>query len=211
MAPFGVEDKMKQHLNVAIRFTVVTTLLFGLAYPLLVTGLSQLAFPKQANGSLIEQNGQVVGSRLIGQNFAGDKYFHSRPSSAGNGYDASSSSASNLGPTNKLLVDRVSQDVAKLQQENPGVAVPADLVTSSGSGLDPDISPAAAEFQLARVARARGISMEALRSIVAKHTSARQLGVLGEARVNVLELNLELDGIGTGAEGKGSVTIAPGE
>jgi K+-transporting ATPase ATPase C chain len=202
---------MKQHLNVAIRFTVVTTLLFGLAYPLLVTGLSQLAFPKQANGSLIEQNGQVVGSRLIGQNFAGDKYFHSRPSSAGNGYDASSSSASNLGPTNKLLVDRVSQDVAKLQQENPGVAVPADLVTSSGSGLDPDISPAAAEFQLARVARARGISLEALRSIVAKHTSARQLGVLGEARVNVLELNLELDGIGTGAEGKGSVTIAPGE
>jgi K+-transporting ATPase ATPase C chain len=211
MAPFGVEDKMKQHLNVAIRFTVVTTLLFGLAYPLLVTGLSQLAFPKQANGSLIEQNGQVVGSRLIGQNFAGDKYFHSRPSSAGNGYDASSSSASNLGPTNKLLVDRVSQDVAKLQQENPGVTVPADLVTSSGSGLDPDISPAAAEFQLGRVARVRGMSVEALREIVAKHTSARQLGILGEARVNVLELNLELDGMGTGAEGKGSVTIAPGE
>jgi K+-transporting ATPase ATPase C chain len=211
MASFGVEDKMKQHLNVAIRFTVVTTLLFGLAYPLLVTGLSQLAFPKQANGSLIEQNGQVVGSRLIGQNFAGDKYFHSRPSSAGNGYDATSSSASNLGPTNKLLVDRVSQDVAKLQQENPGVAVPADLVTSSGSGLDPDISPAAAEFQLGRVARVRGMSVEALRKIVAKHTSARQLGILGEARVNVLELNLELDGMGTGAEGKGSVTIAPGE
>jgi K+-transporting ATPase ATPase C chain len=203
---------MKQHLNVAIRFTVVTTLLFGLAYPLLVTGLSQLAFPKQANGSLIEQNGQVVGSRLIGQNFAGDKYFHSRPSSAGNGYDASSSSASNLGPTNKLLVDRVSQDVAKLQQENPGVAVPADLVTSSGSGLDPDISPAAAEFQLARVARARGMSVEALRAIVAKHTSARQLGVLGEARVNVLELNLELDGMGTtGADGKTAVTMAPKE
>ncbi len=202
---------MKQHLNVAIRFTVVTTLLFGLAYPLLVTGLSQLAFPKQANGSLIEQNGQVVGSRLIGQNFAGDKYFHSRPSSAGNGYDASSSSASNLGPTNNLLVDRVSQDVAKLQQENPGVTVPADLVTSSGSGLDPDISPAAAEFQLGRVARVRGMSVEALREIVAKHTSARQLGILGEARVNVLELNLELDGMGTGAEGKGSVTIAPGE
>jgi potassium-transporting ATPase KdpC subunit len=196
VAASGVEEKMKQHLNVAIRFTVVTTLLFGLAYPLLVTGLSQLAFPKQANGSLIEQNGQVVGSRLIGQNFAGDKYFHSRPSSAGNGYDASSSSASNLGPTNKLLVDRVSQDVAKLQQENPGVAVPADLVTSSGSGLDPDISPAAAEFQLARVAGARGMSVEALRAIVAKHTSARQLGVLGEARVNVLELNLELDGMG---------------
>jgi K+-transporting ATPase ATPase C chain len=202
---------MKEHLNVAIRFTLVTTLLFGLAYPLLVTGLSQLAFPKRANGSLIEQNGQVVGSRLIGQNFAGDKYFHSRPSSAGNGYDASSSSASNLGPTNKLLVDRVSQDVAKLQQENPGVAVPADLVTSSGSGLDPDISPAAAEFQLGRVARVRGLSVEALREIVAKHTSARQLGILGEARVNVLELNLELDGMGTGAEGKGPVTIVPAE
>jgi K+-transporting ATPase ATPase C chain len=201
---------MKQHLNVAIRFTVVTTLLFGLAYPLLVTGLSQLAFPKQANGSLIEQNGQVVGSRLIGQYFAGDKYFHSRPSSAGNGYDATSSSPSNLGPTNKLLVDRVSQDVAKLQQENPGVAVPTDLVTSSGSGLDPDISPAAAEFQLGRVARVRAMSVEALRKIVAKHTSARQLGILGEARVNVLELNLELDGMGTGAEGKGSVTVEAG-
>jgi K+-transporting ATPase ATPase C chain len=201
---------MKQHLNVAIRFTVVTTLLFGLAYPLLVTGLSQLAFPKQANGSLIEQNGQVVGSRLFGQNFAGDKYFHSRPSSAGNGYDATSSSPSNLGPTNKLLVDRVSQDVAKLQQENPGVAVPTDLVTSSGSGLDPDISPAAAEFQLGRVARVRAMSVEALRKIVAKHTSARQLGILGEARVNVLELNLELDGMGTGAEGKGSVTVEAG-
>ena len=201
---------MKQHLNVAIRFTVVTTLLFGLAYPLLVTGLSQLAFPKQANGSLIEQNGQVMGSRLIGQNFAGDKYFHSRPSSAGNGYDATSSSPSNLGPTNKLLVDRVSQDVAKLQQENPGMAVPADLVTSSGSGLDPDISPAAAEFQLGRVARVRAMSVEALRKIVAKHTSARQLGILGEARVNVLELNLELDGMGTGAEGKGSVTVEAG-
>jgi K+-transporting ATPase ATPase C chain len=194
---------MKEHLNVAIRFTLVTTLLFGLAYPLLVTGLSQLAFPKRANGSLIEQNGQVVGSRLIGQNFAGDKYFHSRPSSAGNGYDASSSSPSNLGPTNKLLVDRVSQDVAKLQQENPGVAVPADLVTSSGSGLDPDISPAAAEFQLGRVARVRGLSVEALREIVSKHTSARQLGILGEARVNVLELNLELDEMGTGAGVRG--------
>jgi K+-transporting ATPase ATPase C chain len=211
VAAFGVEEKMKQHLNVAVRFTVVTTLLFGLAYPLLVTGLSQLAFPKQANGSLIEQNGQVVGSRLIGQNFAGDKYFHSRPSSAGNGYDATSSSPSNLGPTNKLLVDRVSQDVAKLQQENPGVAVPADLVTSSGSGLDPDISPAAAEFQLGRVARVRGMSVEALRWIVAKHTSPRQLGILGEARVNVLELNLELDGMGTRAEGQGSVTIVPEE
>jgi K+-transporting ATPase ATPase C chain len=184
---------MKQHLIVAIRFTVVTTLLFGLGYPLVVTGLSQWIFPKQANGSLIEKDGQVVGSRLIGQNFSGDGYFHSRPSSAGAGYDASSSGPSNLGPTNKQLVDRVSQDVAKLQQDNPGVAVPADLVTGSGSGLDPDISPAAAEYQLGRVARTRGVSEQALREIVAKHTQPRQLGLLGETRVNVLELNLELD------------------
>jgi K+-transporting ATPase ATPase C chain len=184
---------MKQHLVVAIKFTIVTTLVFGLGYPLVVTGLSQWLFPKQANGSLIEKNGQVIGSRLIGQGFSGDKYFHSRPSSAGNGYDAASSSASNLGPTNQQLVDRVNGEVAKLQRENPGVAVPADLVTGSGSGLDPDISPASAEFQLSRVARVRGMSVEALRTVVAKHTQQRQFGILGEPRVNVLELNLELD------------------
>jgi len=184
---------MKNHLIVAVKFTLITTLLFGLLYPLAVTGLSHLLFPKQANGSLIEKNGQILGSRLIGQPFTSDKYFHSRPSAAGSGYDATASSGSNLGPTNKQLVDRVKQDVAKLQQENPGVAIPADLVTSSGSGLDPDISPAAAEFQIPRIARARGISAETLRPLVARHTQQRQWGILGEARVNVLELNLDLD------------------
>lgn len=184
---------MKNHLIVAMKFTLITTLLFGLLYPLAVTGLSHLLFPKQANGSLIEKNGQILGSRLIGQPFTSDKYFHSRPSAAGTGYDATASSGSNLGPTNKQLVDRVKQDVAKLQQENPGVAIPADLVTSSGSGLDPDISPAAAEFQIPRIARARGISAETLRPLVARHTQQRQWGILGEARVNVLELNLDLD------------------
>ena len=184
---------MKNHLIVALKFTLITTLLFGLVYPLAVTGLSQLLFPKQANGSLIEKNGQILGSRLIGQAFTSDKYFHSRPSAAGNGYDATASSGSNLAPTNQQLVDRVKQDVAKLQQENPGVAIPADLVTTSGSGLDPDISPAAAEFQIPRIARARGISAETLRPLVARHTQQRQWGILGEARVNVLELNLDLD------------------
>ena len=184
---------MKNHLFVAAKFTLITTLLFGLVYPLAVTGLSQLLFPKQANGSLIEKNGQILGSRLIGQTFTSDKYFHSRPSAAGNGYDATASSGSNLAPTNQQLVDRVKQDVAKLQQENPGVAIPADLVTTSGSGLDPEISPAAAEFQLPRIARAREISVETLRPVVARHTQQRQWGILGEARVNVLELNLDLD------------------
>jgi K+-transporting ATPase ATPase C chain len=184
---------MKQHLNVAVRFTIVTTIVFGLLYPLGVTGLSQLLFPRQANGSLIEKNGQIIGSRLIGQAFTSGKYFHSRPSAAGSGYDATSSGGSNLGPTNQQLVDRVKQDVMKLQQENPGTPIPADLVTASGSGLDPDISPASAEFQIPRVAKARGISTDALRAAVARHTAARQLGVLGEPRVNVLELNLDLD------------------
>jgi K+-transporting ATPase ATPase C chain len=184
---------MKNHLIVAAKFTLITTLLFGLVYPLMVTGLSQLLFPKQANGSLIEKNGQILGSRLIGQAFTSDKYFHSRPSAAGSGYDATASSGSNLAPTNQKLVDRVKQDAAKLQQENPGVAIPADLVTTSGSGLDPDISPAAAEFQISRIARARGISIETLRPLVARHTQQRQWGILGEARVNVLELNLDLD------------------
>jgi K+-transporting ATPase ATPase C chain len=184
---------MKKNLAVAIRFTLITTLVFGLMYPLVVTGISQWIFPKQANGSLIVKNGEVVGSRLIGQAFLGEKYFHSRPSAAGNGYDPTASSGSNLGPTNQALVTRVQQDVAKLQQENPGVPIPADLVTTSGSGLDPDISPAAAEFQVARVAKARGISADELRRIVARHTEPRKYGILGEARVNVLELNLDLD------------------
>jgi len=186
---------MKKNLIVAIRFTVVTTIVFGLGYPLLVTGLSQWIFPKQANGSLIEKNGQVVGSRLIGQGFSGDKYFHPRPSNAGNGYDPTASGGSNLGPTNQALVTRVQQDVSKWQQENPGIPIPADLVTSSGSGLDPDISPASAEFQVARVAKARGLGAEELRKIVAKHTQQRQYGIFGEARVNVLELNLDLDAV----------------
>jgi len=190
---FGVEEAMKKNLIISIRFTLITTVVFGLGYPLLVTGLSQWMFPKQANGSLIVRNGQVIGSSLIGQGFGGDKYFHPRPSYAGNGYDATASGGSNLGPTNQALVTRVQQDVAKLQQENPGVAIPADLLTSSGSGLDPDISPAAADFQIPRVAQARGISRAELREIVAKHTQPRQYGIFGEARVNVLELNLELD------------------
>lgn len=190
---------MKKHFMVAIRFTLVTTVVFGLVYPLVVTGISQWIFPKQANGSLIVKDGQVVGSRLIGQAFSGEKYFHSRPSAAGNGYDATASGGSNLAPTNQALVTRVQQDVAKLQQENPGAAIPADMVTTSGSGLDPEISPASAEFQLARVAKARGISAEELRKIVAKHTQPRQYGLFGEARVNVLELNLDLDASGASA------------
>jgi len=186
---------MKENLRIAVLFTVVTTLVFGLLYPLVVTGLSQLLFPRQANGQLIVKNGQTVGSRLIGQPFVSDKYFHPRPSAAGNGYDpvAPSGGASNLGPTNKALLDRVNADVQKLRAENPNMAIPVDLVTTSGSGLDPDISPAAAEFQVSRVARVRGISEQALRVLVDKHTQARQFGILGELRVNVLELNLELD------------------
>src|SRR3984893_3982318 len=161
---------MKKQLTVALLFTVVTTLLFGVIYPLAVTWLSGLLFAEKANGSLIVRNGQVVGSKLIGQQFASDKYFHSRPSSAGTGYDASSSSPSNLGPTNQQLIDRVKQDVAKLQPENPNTPIPADLVTSSGSGLDPDISPAAAEFQVPRISRERGMSAADVRELVAKHT-----------------------------------------
>ena len=186
---------MKKELMLAVRFTVVTTLVFGLIYPTGVTGLSRLLFPKQAAGSLIEKNGRVVGSKLIGQSFTSDKYFHSRPSAAGNGYDASASSASNLAPTNQALVDRVKSDVAKLQQENPGVAIPVDLATASGSGLDPEISPAAAEFQIPRVAKARGLSVDSVRVKVTRHTQARTWGIFGEPRVNVLELNLDLDSL----------------
>jgi potassium-transporting ATPase KdpC subunit len=180
-------------LIVAVVYTLVTTVIFGLIYPLVVTGMSQWLFPAQANGSLIVKNGQVVGSRLIGQSFSGAKYFHSRPSAAGNGYDPTASGGSNLGPTNQALVTRVQQDVAQWQQQNPGVPVPADLVTASGSGLDPDISPASAEFQVAQVAKARGIGADDVRRIIAKHTLGRQWGIFGEPRVNVLELNLDLD------------------
>jgi potassium-transporting ATPase KdpC subunit len=184
---------MKKQLIVAVVYTLVTTVIFGLIYPLVVTGMSQWLFPAQANGSLIVKNGQVVGSRLIGQSFSGAKYFHSRPSAAGNGYDPTASGGSNLGPTNQALVTRVQQDVAQWQQQNPGVPVPADLVTASGSGLDPDISPASAEFQVAQVAKARGIGADDVRRIIAKHTLGRQWGIFGEPRVNVLELNLDLD------------------
>lgn len=186
---------MKGNLKVAVLFTIVTTLIFGLIYPLVVTGLAHLLFPAQANGELIVKNGQVIGSRLIAQPFSSDRYFHPRPSAAGSGYDpvAAGGSASNLGPTNRQLLDRVKGDAEKLRKENPGAAVPIDLVTTSGSGLDPDISPAAAEFQVPRVARARNISPDEVRALVAKHTQGRQLEFLGEPRVNVLELNLDLD------------------
>jgi K+-transporting ATPase ATPase C chain len=184
---------MKRNVLVAVRFTLITTVIFGLGYPLLVTLLSQGIFPNQANGSLIVKDGKVVGSRLIAQAFTGDQYFHPRPSAAGSGYDPTSSGGSNLAPTNQTLVMRVQQDVAKLQKENPGAAIPADLATTSGSGLDPDISPAAAEFQIPRVAKARAMKTDDLRRIVARHTQPRQLGLLGEPRVNVLELNLDLD------------------
>jgi len=186
---------MNKELTIAIRFTLITTVLFGLLYPLGMTVLSHYIFPKQAAGSLIEKDGRVIGSTLIGQGFTSDKYFHSRPSSAGTGYDATASSPSNLAPTNRALIDRVSGDVAKLQQENPGKPIPADLITSSGSGLDPEISPAAAEFQIPRVAKVRGLSVDQLKAIVARHTEPRTFGVLGEPRVNVLELNLDLDSL----------------
>jgi len=155
--------------------------------------LAQVIFPKQANGQLIQKDGKTIGSRIVGQGFSGPEYFHSRPSAAGYGYDAANSAGSNLGPTNQKLIDRVKGDVGTAQTENPGQPVPIDLVTTSASGFDPHITPAAAEFQLARVAKERGASVEQLRALVAKHTETRQLGVLGEARVNVLELNLELN------------------
>jgi len=184
-----------KNLITAILMTIVTTIILGLVYPLVVTGLAQVIFPDKANGQLIRNaEGTVIGSRLIGQPFTSRGYFHSRPSTAGaNGYDASGSGGSNLGPTNPKLIDRVKADVEKLQAENPGKTVPIDLVTTSGSGLDPHISPAAAEFQVPRVARERGVSEDALRQIVAAHTEGRQFGFLGEPRVNVLELNLDLD------------------
>jgi len=184
---------MKKNLITAVLMTIATTVLLGIIYPLVVTGLAQVIFPDKANGQLIKRNGQVVGSRIIGQPFVGPGYFHPRPSAAGNGYDAGNSGGSNLGPTNQKLVDRFKQDLAKLQAENPGKPVPVDLLTTSGSGLDPDISPAGAEFQVPRVAHERGTGEDVVRELVKKHTEGRQLGFLGEPRVNVLELNLDLD------------------
>jgi potassium-transporting ATPase KdpC subunit len=173
--------------------TIATTILLGIVYPLIVTGLAQVIFPNKANGQLIVKDGKVVGSRIIGQGFSSAGYFYSRLSAAGTGYDAANSAGSNLGPTNQKLIDRVKQDVARLQAENPGKPVPIDLVTTSASGFDPHISPAAAEFQLPRVAKERGITIDQVQAVVAKHTEGRQWGFLGEPRVNVLDLNLELD------------------
>jgi K+-transporting ATPase ATPase C chain len=184
---------MKKNLITAILMTLVTTLLLGIIYPLVVTGLAQVLFPQKANGQLLRVHGKLVGSRIIGQGFSGAAYFHSRPSSAGSGYQADNSNGSQLGPTNHQLIDRVKADTAALQAENQNAPVPIDLVTTSASGLDPEITPAAAAFQVPRVAKARGITEDELTRIVARHTQGRQFGFLGEPRVNVLELNLELD------------------
>lgn len=184
---------MRRHLITAVLYTIVTTVIFGVVYPYAVTAAAQLLFHDKANGDLIQTNGQTAGSRLIGQPFSAPEYFHSRPSAAGNGYDASNSSGSNYAPTNKKLIDRIAGDVALLQPDHPGEKIPVDLVTASGSGLDPDITPAGAEFQVARVARTRHLAEQTIRELVARHTEGRQFGFLGEPTVNVLELNLDLD------------------
>jgi K+-transporting ATPase ATPase C chain len=184
---------MRRNLITAVLYTIVTTVIFGLIYPFVVTGFAQLLFRDKANGQLIQKDGQLIGSHIIGQPFTGPGYFHSRPSAAGIGYDAANSSGSNYAPTNKKLIDRVSGDVTALQTDQPGTAVPIDLVTASASGLDPHITPAGAEFQLSRIAHERHLTEDAVRHLIAQHTEGRQLGFLGEPRVNVLELNLDLD------------------
>jgi K+-transporting ATPase ATPase C chain len=187
---------MWQQLGIGLKMMLVLTVLTGLLYPGVVTGLCQVFFPARANGSLIVANGHVIGSELIGQNFKRPEYFQPRPSAAGNdGYDPMASGASNLGPTNQKLADRVKDSVASFRKNNPDYTgpIPADLVTSSGSGLDPDISPASAEAQAARIAKARGVPVEQVRNLIASHTQGRDFGFMGDPRVNVLEMNLALD------------------
>jgi K+-transporting ATPase ATPase C chain len=184
-----------KHIYPAIALTIVLTVLVGIVYPFVITGLSELFFKEKARGSLIEKDGKVIGSRLIGQSFKGAGYFHSRPSAAGSGYDAVASGGTNLGPTSKLLFEEQVKGRSKqLRTENPNAEIPVDLITSSGSGLDPHISPAAAEFQISRVARERRMAEDEVRRLVHHHTEGRQFGILGEPRINVLELNLALDG-----------------
>jgi K+-transporting ATPase ATPase C chain len=180
----------------SIRFTIVTTVLLGLGYPLVVTGIAAAMFPHKAGGSLILKDGQIIGSELLAQSFTSDRYFHPRPSAAGNGYDATASGGTNLAQSSKALVDRLQGSIDKLSAENPGHPVPIDLVTTSASGLDPDITPDSALFQAPRVAKARGISEDRIRQLIQEHVASRQLGFLGEPRVNVLDLNLELDKVG---------------
>lgn len=189
---------MRSSLGIAIRYTLVTTVLLGLVYPLVVTGIAQLTMRNKADGQLIVRNGEVIGSEIIGQSFTSDKYFHSRPSAAGNGYDAANSGGSNLAESNSALLDRVNAAVAAYQKQNPGQAVPVDLITTSASGLDPDISPAAALYQVHTVATARHLPEEAVRSLVEKDTQGRTFGLFGEPRVNVLRLNLDLDNLSGG-------------
>jgi K+-transporting ATPase ATPase C chain len=179
----------------SIRFTLIATLLLGLGYPLVVTGVAAVLFPHKAEGSLILKNGQVIGSELLAQSFTSDRYFHPRPSAAGNGYDATASGGSNLAQSSQKLVQRIQGDIDKFAAENPGKPVPIDMVTTSGSGLDPDITPDNAYFQAPRIAKARGLAEDAVRKLIAQDTTDRQFGVLGEPRINVLALNLDLDKI----------------